>query len=182
MYKITSYFNNKESFRNSPHTGIDFSMPEGTPLKSVSDGVVKSLIDYGNRNVGKGVLIETDNGTQLIYGHLSEFNVVEGQHVSAGDLIGLSGNTGFSTGAHLHFGVKEGNRFVDPAPFIEKIQHMNESGSPIPKTNIMEYLQQHINVLTESLKETAVNLIMLTDYSPVIKLFENLFKFIFFNF
>ncbi|WP_442636591.1 M23 family metallopeptidase [Rossellomorea marisflavi] len=180
-YTITSRFGDHEPFRDHVHTGVDFKMDVGEPLKAIEEGVIH-IKDFGAANAGKTIILETDNGIQLIYGHLSEFNVVEGQHVSAGDLIGLSGNTGFSTGAHLHFGVKEGNRFVDPAPFIEKIQHMNESGSPIPKTNIMEYLQQHINVLTESMKETAVNLIMLTDYSPVIKLFENLFKFIFFNF
>lgn len=122
-YKITSNFLAKESFRSHAHNGIDFSMPIGTPLRAIQDGVVK-LADYGDINAGKTILLHTESKT-FIYGHLSKFIAKNGQHVKAGDIIGYSGNTGFSTGAHLHFGVKEGGRYIDPSPYVDFIQNMN---------------------------------------------------------
>ncbi|MGD7047064.1 M23 family metallopeptidase [Rossellomorea marisflavi] len=182
-YTITSRYNSFEGFRDHRHTGIDFKMETGEPLKALEEGVVH-LKNFGNQNAGQTIILETPDGKELIYGHLSKFNVSEGQKVSEGDLIGFAGDTGFSTGSHLHFGLREKGVFTDPSHsgYIEKIQHMNDSGSPIPKTNFMDYFQQHMNVLTDTIKETAVNLITLTDYSPFIKAFEYIFKFFFINF
>ena len=99
-------------------------MPIGTPLRAIKNGIIK-IADYGNLNAGKTVFIKTENGTTFIYGHLSEFTVKNGQYVKVGDLIGYSGNTGFTTGAHLHFGVKIGDKYIDPSPYIDFIQNMN---------------------------------------------------------
>jgi murein DD-endopeptidase MepM/ murein hydrolase activator NlpD len=63
--------------------------------------------DYGNVNAGKTVFVKWEDGKTAIYGHLNDFTVKNGQHVSPGDLLGHAGNTGFSTGNHLHFGLKD---------------------------------------------------------------------------
>jgi hypothetical protein len=118
---ITSRYGEIDKFHPNGHTGIDFSMNEGTPLKSVLDGVVQKVVDYGSENIGKGVLVQFSDGTTGIYGHMSHILVREGQKVSEGQPLGFSGNTGFSTGPHLHFGLKENGHFIDPTPLAEKV-------------------------------------------------------------
>lgn len=107
---------------NVPHHGIDFKMPEGTTLRSVVDGTVR-LADYGNQNAGKTVLIDSPDGNTYIYGHLHDFSIKNGTPVKVGQIIGHSGNTGHSTGAHLHFGVKETatGQWIDPTPIADKV-------------------------------------------------------------
>ena len=124
-YRISSHFLEKEPFRTHPHTGIDFVMPQNTPLRSIKDGIVERVVNFGSSNIGKGVFIKWQDGKTAIYGHLSQIAVKQGDIVKAGDLIGYSGNTGHSTGAHLHFAIKEGGRFIDPSPYIDLIQNMN---------------------------------------------------------
>jgi len=92
------------------HSGYDWSMPEGTPIYAVSSGIVEdritSSISYGNR-----IIILHANGFRSLYAHLRQntpFNVSIGDEVQQGDLIGWSGNTGNSSGAHLHFGFYRG--------------------------------------------------------------------------
>jgi hypothetical protein len=113
-FRITSRFGDLEPFRLKPHTGIDVSMPSGTPLQSAADGIVDRVVDYGSENIGQGIIIRLKDGSQAIYGHMSEIDVKVGQHVNAGDVIGLSGNTGYSTGPHLHFGMMKGGEYIDP--------------------------------------------------------------------
>lgn len=122
-FVITSPFQAHESFRSSPHTGIDIRMEEGTPLSAIQDGIIK-IMDYGDANAGKTIFLEMEDGTTAIYGHLSEFIVNSGDKVQAGDLIGYSGNTGFSTGEHLHFAIKEGGTFVDPSNYIDGVDQV----------------------------------------------------------
>jgi hypothetical protein len=115
----------KESFRHFPHNGYDFAMPIGTPLRSIQEGTILKVVDYGNTNVGKGVFVQWEDGKTAIYGHMSQTSVVPGQHVDVGTLLGYSGSTGHSTGPHLHFGLQEGGRFIDPSPYVDHIQNMN---------------------------------------------------------
>ncbi|MES2985779.1 MAG: peptidoglycan DD-metalloendopeptidase family protein [Patescibacteria group bacterium] len=88
------------------HNGVDFRAPVGTPLKSAGNGKVAGTGDTDKdcRGVsfGKWILIKYDNGLATTYGHLSQISVTPGQAVSAGDVVGYSGNTGYSTGPHLH--------------------------------------------------------------------------------
>lgn len=91
------------------HNGIDLGVPVGTTIKSASDGKV---IGAGDTDVtckgasyGKWILIQHTNGLSTLYGHLSVIRVTEGQSVYAGQPIAFSGNTGYSTGPHLHFTV-----------------------------------------------------------------------------
>jgi hypothetical protein len=119
--RITSKYGEVSELHPNGHTGIDLGLQEGTPLKTLYDGVVQKVVDYGNENIGKGVIIQFENGKQAIYGHMSKINVREGEILQAGETIGMSGNTGFSTGPHLHFGLKENGEFVDPTPLVEKL-------------------------------------------------------------
>jgi murein DD-endopeptidase MepM/ murein hydrolase activator NlpD len=125
-FRRTSEFGAMEPFRDHPHTGVDFAMPEGTPVEAVLDGVVRHVVDYGDVNAGKTIILDLENGQTAIYGHLSKFKVKEGETVGEGDVIGLSGNTGDSTGPHLHFGLKEDGQFVDPEIFTPHIQSFDK--------------------------------------------------------
>lgn len=112
--KITQYFGNT-AFANSGaysgkgHNGIDFRAAVGTPIKSALRGQV---VGTGNTDAiagcysyGKWVLIKHGNGLSTLYAHLSQINVGQGETVNTGQVIGYSGNTGYSTGPHLHFSV-----------------------------------------------------------------------------
>ncbi|MDR1006374.1 MAG: M23 family metallopeptidase [Bacteroidales bacterium] len=84
-----------------PHTGVDIALNVGEPIYATFDGVVR--VAKVNGGYGKMILIRHYNNLETLYGHLSEIKVKPGQIVKAGDVIGLSGNTGTSTGPHLHF-------------------------------------------------------------------------------
>jgi hypothetical protein len=118
---ITSRYGDIDKLHPTGHTGIDFSLQEGTPLKSIFDGIVERVVDYGGENIGKGVLVKFSDGTTGIYGHMSRILVREGDKITEGQTLGLSGNTGFSTGPHLHFGLKENGHFIDPTPLADKV-------------------------------------------------------------
>jgi hypothetical protein len=118
---ITSRYGEVSNLHPTGHTGIDLGISDGTPLRSLFDGVVERVVDYGAENIGKGVIVRFADGSQGIYGHMSRIIVKEGQRISEGDKLGLSGNTGFSTGPHLHFGLKEDGSFVDPTPLADKL-------------------------------------------------------------
>ncbi|MFJ5716506.1 M23 family metallopeptidase [Neobacillus sp. NPDC093127] len=129
-FRLSSEYGEMAEIRNGiPHHGIDLAMPSGTELRSVMDGVVENVVDFGTKNLGKGVFIRNEDGTLSIYGHMSDIKVKIGEHLHSGDSIGLSGNTGNSTGAHLHYGMKDvtGN-WVDPTPVAENVSNMSGSG------------------------------------------------------
>lgn len=86
------------------HEGMDFSCDEGTPVYATADGVVKAA-EWAN-GYGNKVDIDHGYGYMTRYGHLSQFKVKPGQAVKRGDLIALSGNTGKSTGPHVHYEVR----------------------------------------------------------------------------
>ena len=115
---ITQYFGNTPFASKNPqvynwggHNGIDFRASEGTPIKSSLDGIV---VDTGNTDAsnqcpgasyGKWVLIKHPNNLSTLYAHLSLIKVAKGQSVKTGQTIGYSGNTGYTTGPHLHYTV-----------------------------------------------------------------------------
>jgi murein DD-endopeptidase MepM/ murein hydrolase activator NlpD len=105
------------------HTGIDLSMPFGTPVFAAADGVVvlaRPMTDPTGALVGYGnyVIIQHDAGLKTLYGHLLAIGVKEGDQVKRGQLIGLVGSTGNSTGPHLHFEVRIDNSPVDPLQML----------------------------------------------------------------
>lgn len=119
-YRFTSGFGH----RNDPfgrggrmHEGLDFAGSYGTPIKATADGTV---VEAGWSNgYGRMVKIRHDFGLETLYGHMSEIRVSEGQKVSRGDLVGDMGNSGRSTGTHLHYEVHIGGRPVNPMTFIK---------------------------------------------------------------
>jgi murein DD-endopeptidase MepM/ murein hydrolase activator NlpD len=114
-FRLTGKFGELSPVRDfQPHSGIDLAMPEGTTLRSIADGVVDRVYD-GSGAIGKGLSVKLPDGTRTIYGHMNEVKAHVGEHVNAGEVIGLSGNTGNSTGAHLHFGMKDASgHVIDP--------------------------------------------------------------------
>jgi murein DD-endopeptidase MepM/ murein hydrolase activator NlpD len=99
------------------HAGSDFSVPMGTPVRAMSSGTV-TAVSY-NATSGNRVEIEYWDGTVSVFGHLSQIQTTVGDRVTAGDIVGLSGNTGHSTGPHLHLEIHpEGGSAVDPAPWL----------------------------------------------------------------
>jgi murein DD-endopeptidase MepM/ murein hydrolase activator NlpD len=93
------------------HDGLDIAAPIGTPVHAALTGVILAT---GNTDATKGcqggsfgkwVMIKHDNGLNTMYAHLSQIGVTPGQQVNTGDVIGFSGETGYATGPHLHFGV-----------------------------------------------------------------------------
>ncbi|MDB5066753.1 MAG: Peptidase [Chloroflexi bacterium] len=111
------------SFHPHFHTGIDLAAPLDTPLHAAADGVVllaASSRDAAGRFVGYGnyVLIGHPDGLATLYGHLDRVLVTEGMVVRQGQVIGLEGSTGWSTGPHVHFEVRYGQEFLDPLPLL----------------------------------------------------------------
>lgn len=114
-YRLSSSFNPHRKHpvtgRTSPHKGTDFAMPIGTPIVSPADGRVEKV---GNHPLaGRYVVIRHDNGYRTRYLHLSRQLVSRGERVGMGERIALSGNTGRSTGPHLHYEVLVDNQAVD---------------------------------------------------------------------
>jgi hypothetical protein len=113
------YINGGNNFSSS-HLGIDIYAPEGTQITAADNGTVVWASWGGAWNGGYGnvVMIDHNNGFKTLYGHLSQVNVVMCENVYAGELIGLSGNTGNSFGAHLHFEVRLGGGFMNPWDYL----------------------------------------------------------------
>jgi murein DD-endopeptidase MepM/ murein hydrolase activator NlpD len=94
------------------HNGLDFGIPVGTEVKATMDGNVTYA---GWNNQGYGNLVIVENGDyKTYYAHLSSIPVAVGDTVGAGTTIGLSGNTGNSTGPHLHYEIRRDNAVIDP--------------------------------------------------------------------
>ena len=100
--------------RRRPHTGVDIALDRGDPVYAAFDGVVRFASGYKTGGYGNLVIIRHSNGLETYYGHLSRMNVTAGEPVRAGDLIGLGGTTGRSTGPHLHFETRYKGRAFDP--------------------------------------------------------------------
>lgn len=89
------------------YNGVDLAASVGIPIMASADGVVVIARTFGyNGGYGLYVAIKHSNGTQTVYGHMSKVNVVVGQYVDQGQIIGAVGNTGRSSGAHIHFEIR----------------------------------------------------------------------------
>jgi len=100
------------------HEGIDIGSPPGTPIESPAAGTVVEASSQGG--LGKHVTLDHGNGVRSRYGHLKKLDVKVGQRVAKGQVIGLVGSTGRSTGPHLHYEVVVAGKPVDPSPFLGK--------------------------------------------------------------
>jgi murein DD-endopeptidase MepM/ murein hydrolase activator NlpD len=107
------------------HNGQDFEVPYGTSVYATGDGqVVES--GWNSGGFGNCIVIDHGYGLQTVYGHLSEIKVVRGQNVKRGDLIGISGSTGLSSGPHLHYQVEKYGRHTDPINFFNNDMSLEE--------------------------------------------------------
>ena len=100
------------------HPGIDIAVPLGTPVRASGGGSVAAAgydADYG-----LFVLLRHPSGYETMYGHMSRLVAAEGDEVQAGQVIGLSGNSGRSTAPHLHFEIRRDNKTVDPLNLVKE--------------------------------------------------------------
>lgn len=183
-YRITARYGGIDGIHHRPHTGIDFSMNKGEPIRAIHDGTI-NVVDYGNSNIGKGVLNEWGNDTHAIYGHMSKVVVHDGQHVNKGDLLGYAGSTGHSSGNHLHFGIKSHGQFINPSAYIDDIQHMNDKINHhihyiADKGNIHDIIHSQMNIysdLAHNIKINFIHIFYSIDYSIFIQYIQHFFKF-----
>ncbi len=120
-FRISSSF----GYRTDPHhhytkmhTGVDFAMASGTEIYAVGDGVVQT-VRYEIFGYGTSAIIDHGYGYKTRYAHMSMLNIVPGMKVHRGDCIGLSGNSGKSTGPHLHYEVMYRGRHVNPMNYLD---------------------------------------------------------------
>jgi len=104
---------------NQFHYGMDFTANIGTKICATGDGVVKEVQSIGG-GYGKWIMIDHGFGYQTLYGHMSGFNVKVGDHVKRGNVIGFVGNTGSSTGPHVHYEVHKNGTPVNPQYYYFK--------------------------------------------------------------
>ncbi|MDT9680902.1 M23 family metallopeptidase [Streptomyces sp. TRM76323] len=123
-YTLTASFNQGGSMWSHKHSGQDFAVPVGTPVKAAHGGTVVKAGPNGGGDgpaYGNAIVIKHSNGTYSQYAHLSKINVSIGSKVKTGQLIARSGNTGNSSGPHLHFEIRTTPNYgsaVNPAAFL----------------------------------------------------------------
>lgn len=99
------------------HTGIDLAAPLGTPVGSAADGVVVA-VGHTSYGYGNYVILAHGGGIATLYAHLLQTNVNVGDRVARGQLVGLEGSSGLSTGAHVHFELRVNDAVTDPMPYL----------------------------------------------------------------
>ncbi len=113
---ITSRFGAKSSIRVSNHTGLDIGAPIGTPVKAAASGIVTFAGFKGS--YGYLLVISHGNGTETYYGHCSKLYASVGQNVSQGEVVAAVGNTGNSTGPHLHLEIRINGVAYNPQNYL----------------------------------------------------------------
>ncbi|MDR0544512.1 MAG: M23 family metallopeptidase [Odoribacteraceae bacterium] len=138
--RITSYFGRRtDPFTHAPqtpHLGIDFGGPVGTPIHATGNGVIEECsvgAGYGRR-----VIINHGFNYKTLYGHLEKINVTKGQRVKRGDIIGLLGGTGRATGPHLHYEVRKNGESINPINFYFNDLSPEEFDAFVEAANNME--------------------------------------------
>ncbi len=118
--RLLSYFGRRDdpfSSGRAFHAGVDISAPTGAPVKATADGVV--IYSEYSGAYGRLVVIDHGRGVHTYYAHLSRFNVIAGQEVRRGEIVGLSGASGRVTSPHLHYEVRLGGSPVNPYPYLK---------------------------------------------------------------
>lgn len=133
-WTITTQHGEVDEVHSKPHKGLDFAVRMNTPLASLTDGTVIRVKDDGRTSYGKFIRIQDEQGRIYTYGHLSKQLVKEGDKVRAGQTIALTGNSGHSTGPHLHFQVNVNGKAVDPMPIIKEQVAKKSLFSSVPDT------------------------------------------------
>lgn len=120
---LTSPFGAQEGFRKAPHAGVDFGVPVGTPALAPESGAISKVWEQPE---GGGRIVEfipdSDPTKTVKFLHLHTQDVQQGQRVKAGDRIGTTGNTGFSTGPHLDIRIQQNGQWIDPMPYLNSLE------------------------------------------------------------
>ncbi|GGM27798.1 hypothetical protein GCM10011351_12100 [Paraliobacillus quinghaiensis] len=123
---ISSHFGiRNDPFNATPsvHTGTDFGAPTGTPVYAGADGTVTKAERYGG--YGKTIIVHHSGTYKTLYAHLSEMKVSYGDSVKKGEIIGLIGNTGRSTGPHLHYEIIKNGEPIDAEEYLNNFNDTN---------------------------------------------------------
>jgi murein DD-endopeptidase MepM/ murein hydrolase activator NlpD len=114
---ITTYFGEVSPTAPRGHAGIDIAARYGSPILTAAAGQV-ALATTAGGGYGTEVIVDHGKGLRTLYAHLSQLDVAAGQWAAQGQLIGLVGSTGYSTGPHLHFEVHQNGELRDPLAFL----------------------------------------------------------------
>jgi len=137
-YHVTSRFGLR---RFLWHYGIDLKLNKGDTLRSALDGIVR-VIQYDRRGYGNVAVVRHHSGLETVYGHMQKVTVTPNQRVKAGDMVGIGGNTGRSTGAHLHFEIRYFGEPFNPEHIIDFEKQALRSDTLVLTRDNFEYLTE----------------------------------------
>jgi murein DD-endopeptidase MepM/ murein hydrolase activator NlpD len=116
---ITTYYGELGPLSPRGHSGLDIAAPEGSPVLAADQGEVLKAY-WNDDGYGGLIIVGHPSGYETWYGHLDSFDVAKGQQVKRGEQIGEMGSTGYSTGPHLHFEVRQDGQLRDPLDFLNE--------------------------------------------------------------
>lgn len=131
--RILSRFGEREdpfSGEGAIHAGVDISALTGTPVHAAADGIVYHA-EYAGA-YGRLVIIDHGNGMRTYYAHLSRFEVVPGQEIRRGEVLGLSGQSGRVTAPHVHFEIRLGGSPINPHPYLTRSAMLQQVQPDLP--------------------------------------------------
>lgn len=149
-YQISSPFGMRQhpiTGQYKMHQGIDFATPVGTPVLAPADGKVSMVTN--SKTGGLMMYVDHAGGYRSVYMHLSKINVHAGQKVKKGQEIAKSGNTGRSTGAHLHYGLMKNGKYVDPLYTVIPNPDTNGKGSSSSKDTTANINKEHSTEISQ---------------------------------
>ncbi|PFR93523.1 peptidoglycan DD-metalloendopeptidase family protein [Priestia megaterium] len=141
-FRITTRFTpngnkNDRVHKGGVHHGIDLAAPQGTPIKSLTDGIVKQVL-IGSSTAGNGVRIQSGSDLLSYIHMMSAPYVKQGQHVKEGQMIGRVGSTGFSTGPHLDLKIKRNGAYINPLTYLQG--KAGGGGGSAPSGNLAQWI------------------------------------------
>ncbi|MED3932968.1 peptidoglycan DD-metalloendopeptidase family protein [Priestia megaterium] len=128
---------NDRVHKGGVHHGIDLAAPQGTPIKSLTDGIVKQVL-IGSSTAGNGVRIQSGSDLLSYIHMMSAPYVKQGQHVKEGQMIGRVGSTGFSTGPHLDLKIKRNGAYINPLTYLQG--KAGGGGGSAPSGNLAQWI------------------------------------------
>ncbi|MCW8330015.1 M23 family metallopeptidase [Photobacterium sp. SDRW27] len=136
--------------RRKYHRGLDFAANIGTPIYAPADAVIEVIRPSKKKGSGNFLKLNHSMGFATTYSHMKKFNVKRGQFVRKGDLIGWSGNTGLSTGPHLHYEIRFLGRALNPRPFVEwtpdNFDSLFEKEKTVQWTSLLEMVNNVVSM------------------------------------
>jgi hypothetical protein len=134
------------------HYGADVKLNKGDTVKCMTDGIVR-VVQYDRRGYGNVVVVRHQNGLETVYGHLSKVTVAPKHLIRAGETVGLGGNTGRSTGAHLHFEVRYRGEPLNPSYIIDFQNYTLKNDTLVLTRDNFEYLTELRKTLYHSVRK-----------------------------